>query len=117
VAESETPSLFNHPLVAFALLLGLGLSLLGHLFGRDVISNIGEVLSLGAISLLWLELIRQRQYGVIGQALAGALLLLIAVVLAALLLPGPWVWIVLTLILLGFLGLAFGIRAGRARAL
>ena len=68
-------------------------------------------------SSLWLELIRQRQYGVIGQALAGALLLLIAVVLAALLLPGPWVWIVFACLLLGFFGLALRIRAGRARAL
>ena len=117
MAESETRSLFNHPLVALALLLGLALSLLGNLFGRGVVSTIGEVLSLGAVSFLWLELIRQRQYSVIGQALAGALLLLIAVILAALLLPGPWVWIVLTFLLLGCFGLVFRIRAGRARAL
>jgi len=111
VTESTTRSRFNHPIIALVLLLGVVLSLFGDFFGPAAVSKVGTALSLGALSLLWFDVIHQRQFTRIAKALWVTLLLLVAITLDAWFVPAPWTWFVLALLILGFFGVALRMRS------
>jgi hypothetical protein len=103
--------LCKHPAVVTALFLGVLLYVVGEFADRSTVRLVGVALSAPAVGLGWIHVIRRRRFRRLALALGVTALLLIGVILDAAYVPDPWAWIVLTLLLLAFFGVALVLTA------